>query len=40
MLFDHVRRVMAGVVEGDWRGKAEVILNERIARGEGDLFVL
>ena len=40
MRFDHVRRIMAGVVEGDWRGKAELILQERISSGEGDLFVL
>jgi len=31
---------MAGVVEGDWRGKAEMILQERIPSGEGDPFVL
>jgi hypothetical protein len=40
MIFDHVRRVMAEVVEGDWRSKAEDILHDRIASGEGDLFVL
>jgi len=40
MRFDHVRRIMAGVVEGDWRGKAELILQERMTSGEGDLFVL
>jgi hypothetical protein len=40
MLFDHVRQVMAAVVEGDWRGKAEDILRERVASGQGDLFVL
>ena len=40
MRFDHVRRIMAGVVEGDWRGKAELILQERISSGGGDLFVL
>jgi hypothetical protein len=40
MRFDHVRRIMSGVVEGDWRGKAELILQERISSGEGDLFVL
>jgi len=40
MRFEHVRRVMAEVVEGDWRAKAEFILEERIATGAGDLFVL
>jgi hypothetical protein len=40
MRFDHVRRIMAGVVEGDWRSEAEVILEERIASGQGDLFLL
>ena len=40
MRFEHVRRVMAEVVEGDWRAKAELILEERIATGAGDLFVL
>jgi hypothetical protein len=40
MRFDHVRRIMAGVVEGDWKGKAESILQGRISSGEGDLFVL
>ena len=40
MRFDHVRRIMAGVVEDDWRGKAELILQDRISRGEVDLFVL
>jgi hypothetical protein len=40
MLFDHVRRIMAGVVEGDWRAKAQVILEGRIASGQGDIFVL
>jgi hypothetical protein len=40
MTFDHVRRVMAEVVEGDWRGKAEAILKGRVASGEGDLFLL
>jgi hypothetical protein len=40
MQFDHVRRIMAGVVEGDWRSKAELILQERILNGEGDLFVM
>lgn len=40
MRFDHVRRIMAGVVEGDWRDKAELILQDRISNGQGDLFVL
>lgn len=40
MRFDHVRRILAGVVEGDWKGKAEIILQERMTSGEGDLFVL
>lgn len=40
MRFDHVRRVMAGVVEGDWRGKAELILEDRITSREGELFLL
>ena len=40
MRFDHVRRIMAGVVEGDWKGKAEIILQERVTSAEGDLFVL
>jgi hypothetical protein len=40
MRFNHVRRIMAGVVEGDWKGKAEIILQERISSREGDLFVL
>lgn len=40
MKFEAVRQVMADVVEGDWRSKAEVILQERIESGEGDLFVL
>ena len=40
MRFDHVRRIMAEVVEGDWSGKAVSILEERIASGEGDLFIL
>jgi len=40
MRFDYVRRIMVGVVEGDWRGKAEAILQERITSGQGDLFIL
>jgi hypothetical protein len=40
MRFDYVRRIMAGVVEGEWRGKAQLILQERIASGESNLFVL
>lgn len=40
MKFETVRQVMADVVEGDWRSKAKVILQERIESGEGDLFVL
>jgi hypothetical protein len=40
MTFDHVRRVMAEVVEGDWRAKAAEILRQRIESGEGDVFRL
>jgi hypothetical protein len=40
MKFDHVRRIMAEVIEGDWRSKAAEILRQRIESGEGDLFVL
>lgn len=40
MRFETVRQVMADVVEGDWRAKAEIILQERIKTGEGDLFML
>jgi hypothetical protein len=40
MTFDHVRRVMAEVVEGDWRAKAAEILRQRIESGEGDVFSL
>lgn len=40
MKFDYVCDRMAEVMEGDWRGKAEVILEERKRTGNGTVSCL
>ncbi|RSH93084.1 hypothetical protein EHS25_007437 [Saitozyma podzolica] len=40
MRFDFAAARMAEVVEADWRAKAEVILQDRVRTGQGELFIL
>ena len=40
MTFEWVCNRMGEVIEGDWRAKAQTILDERIESGEGAIFVM